>query len=378
MLLDKVYEWTEIRRFLKNVRAINAFPGKDHMTEKQPFLNKLTVAMLITGVIFAAGYALRHTVSLLLLSFVLAYLFDPILVYLERKKVRRGYGLLALYTVLGVFSFFCVTYLVPFLTLRWFALLHDLPVYVMKFQHITAVWKERLGPSYAAEEWGWLLDTFQGNIDTMLAKLGAGVYAAAGKVAFNLLNVLLSPVLVFFMLFYKHDIIEGVFCWLPMAKRDCVLAIGKDIDRSIGGFIRGQIIVSIIVAVLSAIALFILDINHPIFCAIFAGLASVIPFVGVILATIPPLFFAYAEYQSVMIMAKVVTSFAFIYFLEGYVVKPFVFKESLDLNPLLTIVMVMAFGELMGFWGVLLAIPIAASLKIISDHLRKIDKVAEV
>lgn len=334
--------------------------------------------MLITCVIFAAGYALQHTVSLLLLSFVLAYLFDPILVYMEMKKIRRGYGLLALYTVLGVFSFFCVTYLVPFLTLRWFALLHDFPVYVLKFQHLAAVWKERLGPSYAAEEWGWLLDTLQGNIDTMLGRFGAGVYAAAGKVVFNLLNVLLSPVLVFFMLFYKHDIIEGVVCWLPMAKRDSVLAIGRDIDRSIGGFIRGQIVVSIIVTVLSAIALFILDINHPFFCAIFAGLASVIPFIGVFLATIPPLFFAYAEYQSVIIMVKVATSFALIYFLEGYVVKPFVFKESLDLNPLLTIVMVMAFGELMGFWGVLLAIPIAASLKIISAHLRRIDPVVKV
>jgi putative permease len=363
----------EILRLAKHVLVTNADPGKDHMTEKQPFSGKVVIALLVTGVLFAAGYALQHTVSLLLLSFVLAYLFDPILLYLERQKIRRPYAILALYTVLGVFSFFCITYLIPFLTMRWFALLHDIPVYIQRIQHITAAWKERLGPSYATEEWAWLLDTFQSNIDTMLARLGAGVYAAAGKVVFNLLNVLLSPVLVFFMLFYKHDIIEGIVSWLPITKRDTILAIGRDIDRSIGGFIRGQFVVSIIVTVLSAIALFILNINHPFFCAVFAGLASVVPFIGVFLATIPPLFFAYAEYQSVIIMVKVAASFVLIYFLEGYVVKPLVFKESLDLNPLFTIVIVMAFGELMGFWGVLLAIPIAASLKIISARLRRIE-----
>lgn len=54
-------------------------------------------------------------------------------------------------------------------------------------------------------------------------------------------------------------------------------------------------------------------------------------------------------------------------------VKPLVFKESMDLNPLMTIIMVMALGELMGFWGVLLAIPITASLKIVTEHLRRVD-----
>ena len=345
------------------------------MTEKQPFVNKFVVSLLLAGMLFAAGYALRHTVSLVLLSFVLAYIFDPLVVYLERKKIRRFYGILALYTALGVFSFFCLTYLVPFLTPRWYALLHDLPIYVQKFQQLAIDWEKRIGPSSAVKEWNWLFETVQSNFDAMLSGLGAGVYAAAGRVAFNLLNLLLSPVLVFFMLFYKKEVIEGAISWLPVTKRELILAICGDINRSIGGFIRGQIIVSIIVSILSAIVLVILDVNHPFFCAIFAGIASVIPFVGVFLATIPPLFFAYAEYQSGVLMLKVAISFALIYFLEGYVVKPLVFKESLDLNPLMTIIMVMAFGELMGFWGVLLAIPITASLKIITEHLRRIDPV---
>jgi putative permease len=74
-----------------------------------------------------------------------------------------------------------------------------------------------------------------------------------------------------------------------------------------------------------------------------------------------------------MILLKVLGAFSIIYFLEGYLVKPIVFKEAMNLNPLLTIIVVMAFGELMGFWGIMLAIPIAAAMKIFSVHWRRGD-----
>jgi putative permease len=136
------------------------------------------------------------------------------------------------------------------------------------------------------------------------------------------------------------------------------------------GFIRGQIIISGIVAVLVTVTLFLLGVDYPLLSGFFAGFTSIIPFVGVILAAIPPLFFAYVKYQNGLILLKVAAAFCVIYFVEGYLVKPLVFRESMDLNPLLTLLMVMALGELMGFWGILLAIPIAASLKIFSSHVK--------
>ncbi|MBP1751975.1 MAG: rane protein [Geobacteraceae bacterium] len=338
------------------------------MSHKQPFLNKLLVGLLLTGFFVAAAYSMRHTFSITLLSFVLAYLLDPPVVFLERRKLKRVYGIVILYSILCIFALFSFTYVLPFFTLHWEALLRDLPVYAHEFQSLMNGWRVHMKLPYAANEWNWLLNTIQTNLDSMFAKLGTGVYTMAGRVAINLLNVLLSPVLAFFMLYYKEDIRRAVRDFLPAAKREFFFSIGHDIDRSIGGFIRGQIGVSVIVAVLSIVPLIAMDINHPFFCAVFAGFASVIPFVGVILATIPPLFFAYAEYQNLTILLKIVAAFSVIYFLEGYVIKPIVFKESLDLNPLVTIIIVMALGELIGFWGVILAIPIAAAAKIIYRH----------
>ncbi|MCM2356904.1 MAG: AI-2E family transporter [Geobacteraceae bacterium] len=342
------------------------------MSEKQPALNIL-VALLVAAALVTAGYALRHTVSSFLLSFVLAYLLDPFVVMLERRKVGRVYGIALLYAALGVIGLFCFAYLVPFLNINWEKLLTDLPRYVQKGKELMLGTVGNFQPAYATEEWSWLLGKITGSMDSMLNKLGSGIYAAAGRVAFNLLNLLLAPILIFFMLYYKEEICAGITAWLPPGRRETILELGREINASVGGFIRGQMVVSLIVAVLSTLALFYLDIDYPVLNGIFAGLASILPFIGVILATIPPLFFAYVKFQSGIALFQVVAAFAVIYFLEGYLVKPLVFKKSMNLNPLVTIIVVMAFGELMGFWGILLAIPIAAAIKIVSAHFRRGD-----
>jgi len=171
------------------------------------------------------------------------------------------------------------------------------------------------------------------------------------------------------MLFYKQNVIDTLASWIPKHRRAIVLGIGQEVNSSIGGYLRGQVIVSIIVAVLASLALYIIGIPHPFFCGIFAGAASVLPFIGVIIAVFPALFFAWFQYQDMAVLLKILAAFSVIYFLEGYIVKPLVFKKSMDLNPLVTIIMVMALGELLGFWGILLALPIAAAMKITWKHL---------
>jgi putative permease len=340
------------------------------MTTKQP-ATSIFVFLLLTAILFAGGYALRHTVSSFLLSFVLAYILDPFVVILERKKIRRIYGIIVLYTLLGIISFFIFAFLVPLINIRWYALLADLPKYVQKGKELFLGQAGNFQPAYATEEWNWLFGKISESMDAIMGKLGSGVYAAASSVAFNLLNIILAPILIFFMLFYKGEIISGIIAWLPPGRRDIILELGREINVSVGGFIRGQLFVSLIVAVFSAVALFYLNVDYPLLCGIFAGVASILPFVGVILATIPPLFLAYVKFQSGIMLLKVLAAFALIYFIEGYLVKPIVFKKAMDLNPLATIIVVMAFGELMGFWGILLALPIAAAIKIISTHFRR-------
>jgi len=342
------------------------------MSHHQPTSLKVIFSLMAVAALVAGGYAIQHTASCFLSAFVLAYLLDPMVVRGEKAGLNRLTAIIVLYCLMGLLSAFILFYLVPFITMRWESLLTNLPFYIQKIKELIISQKGRLlESSPATDEIGWLLDTITGNVDKAAGKIGSGLYFAASRVAFNIFNLVLAPILVFFMLYYKHDVIEGIKIWLPSTKREYLLTFGREVNDSIGGYIRGQLIVSLIVAVFSTIALFYLDVDYPLLNGIFAGLASILPFIGVILATLPPLFFAYVKFQSTVVLVKVIVVFAAIYFLEGYLIKPLVFKESMNLNPLMTIVVVMAFGEMMGFWGILLAIPIAAAIKIFMVHWRR-------
>lgn len=332
----------------------------------------VTILLVIAGV-SAGVYAIKHTVSCFLLSFVIAYLLDPVMVYMENHRISRVYGIIILYSLLGVLLLFAVLFLFPFIAERWTALLQNLPAYLQKLKELIAGQRTELLSSKSFSEWGWLLDAAYAKLNSFSGKLGSGVYSAASSLAFNIFNLILAPILVFFMLHYKHQIIDGAKVWLPLRHKEHILKIGVEVNDSISGYLKGQLIVSVIVAVFSTVALLFLDVDYPLLNGLFAGAASILPFIGVILATIPPLFFGYIKFQNAAILLKIIGAFAVIYFFEGYLVKPLVFKQSMNLNPLMTVIVVMAFGEMMGFWGILLAIPIAAALKILSLHWRRGD-----
>lgn len=334
---------------------------------------RLIAAILLLCLVGAAGYALQHTISCFLLSWIIAYLLDPLVMRAEERGLKRTYALALLYTIFAVLTVFFLAFMLPKLTMGWDAFLRDLPQYIVTIKQIAAEWQLQLPDRYGSEEIQWLIDKASGNIDAAVQKSGTMAYSFGSRIFFNLFNIVLSPILVFFMLFYKQTIISTLKSWLPEHRSAIIMSIGREVNSSIGGYLRGQVIVSIIVAILSTIVLFYMDIPHPIFCGIFAGAASILPFIGVIIATLPALFFAWFKFQTAAILIQTTMVFGGIYFLEGYIIKPLIFKGSMNLNPLMTIIMVMALGELLGFWGILLALPIAAAIKITWGHIIKGD-----
>ena len=333
----------------------------------------LIAAILVVCLLAAAGYALQHTLSCFLLSWVIAYLLDPLVLQAEKRGLKRIYALGLLYVVLGILTIFFFTYMVPKLNIGWNNFVMDLPLYVQKIKLIAMEWKSRLPDRYGSDEIQWLLDKLSANIDVAAEKAGMTAYSFGTRMFFNIFNIVLSPILVFFMLYYKKTVVKTLAAWIPGRNREIILGIGHEVNSSIGGYLRGQLIVSSIVGILALVALFFMDIPHPVFCGVFAGLASILPFIGVVIAILPALFFAWFKFQTIAALAKTAIAFAVIYFLEGYIIKPLVFNKSMNLNPLVTIIIVMALGELLGFWGILLALPIASAMKIAWGHIQNGD-----
>ncbi|NTW98420.1 MAG: AI-2E family transporter [Geobacteraceae bacterium] len=343
----------------------------EHTRHAHPQRNdygRFIATILLFCLLAAAGYALKHTISCFLLSWVIAYLLEPLLVSAEQRGMKRLYALGLLYIVLGILTVFFLAFILPAVTISWNSFVLDIPTYIQTFKQSALEWKSRLPDRYGSDEIQWLIDKVSANIDTAAEKAGIWAYSFGTRIFFNLFNIVLSPILVFFMLYYKQTVIDTVTSWLPDGRRGQIVDIANEVNSSIGGYLRGQVAVSIIVALLATVALFALGIPHPIFCGAFAGAASILPFIGVIIATLPALFFAWVKFQSAAMLWQTTVAFGVIYFVEGYVIKPLVFKESMNLNPLVTIIMVMALGEILGFWGILLALPIASAIKITWGH----------
>lgn len=232
--------------------------GHEHHSHLQRNDYGKFIAVLLTFCLLAVtGYALQHTISCFLLSWVIAYLLDPFLVRAEKNGIKRIYALGLLYVILGILTVFFMTFIVPAITINWNAFIRDLPLYIQKIKQLALEWKARLPDRYGSEEINWLIERATSKVDAAAEKTGNWIYSFGTSIFFNLFNIVLSPILVFFMLYYKQTVKETISSWIPAHRRELILGIGGEVNSSIGGYLRGQIIVSIIVAILATIALFI-------------------------------------------------------------------------------------------------------------------------
>jgi putative permease len=333
--------------------------------------------MYILAAAFAAfllaGYLLRHTLSALLTSLVLAYLFNPLLKYLEKRGFDRFTAIVLLYGIAALALMLLSFVLIPYLGHQMDALTSEMPRYVQNVQSALEEWKETLAPYYSGDEGAWLVARTRESLTKLAEEVSGLGYQRLKGVLFGLFNLVLAPILVFFMLMYKEFFKKALTQLIPESERDYLTELGHRINRTLERFLRAMVLDCLLVGILSAVALHLLDIEFPLLNGLFAGFASIVPFLGAFVAVIPPAFFGYAKSGDLTIIPKVCAAYFLInVIIEGNLIKPLIMRSTLKLNPLAVIFAVMALGELLGFWGIILAIPLAAVLKICAGEVREL------
>lgn len=320
-----------------------------------------------------AGYFLRHTFAALLTSLALAYLLNPLLKYLEKRGFDRLTSLALLYGIVILAVLAASYFFLPYLLHQAEALANALPRYVQNLRGAMEGWKVRMAPYYAGEEGAWLLEQAEQPLTTLTGELSGRGYEQLKGLLYGLFDLALSPILVFLILYYKESFKETVARMMPATERPRLTELGKKINRSLERFILGMLLDCLMVGLLTVAALYLLGIEFPVLNGMFAGFASIVPFVGVLVAVVPAAFIGYAKSGDPAIIPKVCAAYFIIYvIIEGNLIKPLVMKRTLRLNPLAVIFAVMAMGELLGFWGIILAIPLAAVVKICAGEVREL------
>jgi predicted PurR-regulated permease PerM len=180
----------------------------------------------------------------------------------------------------------------------------------------------------------------------------------------------ISPILAFYLLHDWYKIKSEILALLPSGWRAELILFFRDVDKVLGGIIRGQLLVASIIGVFVTIGLYLLQVKFALIIGILAALFDIIPYFGPIIGASPAVMLAILE--SPWLTIKVILLFFIIQQIEGNIIHPKIIGENIGLHPLSVIFVVFVGGEVAGIIGMLLGVPVAAIGKVLVRHIVKV------
>lgn len=327
---------------------------------------------LIAGIL-AFGlllHGLRAVLTPIFLAFLIAYVLDPIVDRLERWRIPRALGIiLVLATVLGA-SILFFALVVPAIVSDVASFARELPGRLTSGLARVEPILQRYGiqvPHTAAEAAQALEGKSEQIAQNVLAPIGNAAFLLIGGTVSVLgaaAAALLIPVMAFYLLYDFDHLIGGVRDLLPVRWRGPVSEAAKEVDTVLGQFVRGQVVVMAILAVLYGGAYWALGIRLAIPIGIMAGILNFIPYVGSAFALVAGLMMSLLGGLHWGQIVGVLISYAVVQSLEGFVITPKIVGKTVGLSDIWVLIALFVAGEIFGFLGVLLAVPAAAVAKI--------------
>jgi putative permease len=177
-----------------------------------------------------------------------------------------------------------------------------------------------------------------------------------------LIYLILVPLMVFFFLKDKKELISSVTSFLPK-ERLMATKVGDEMYQQIMNYIRGKVIEILIVGTASTIAFIALGLNYAVLLGVLVGLSVLVPYVGATIVTFPVLLVALFQFGTGSEFGYVMLAYGIIQAIDGNIIVPLLFSEAVNLHPVTIIISVILFGGMWGFWGVFFAIPLATLVK---------------
>jgi predicted PurR-regulated permease PerM len=321
-------------------------------------------------------YLLRGILLPFVAGLVLAYLLDPIADWLEQV----GFGPFRLGRLGATFVILIIFILLFVLALMIFVPLigHQLSGFIIKFptyiESLQILINDKAAP--LIQRWGGTENVQEvqrslGNLTGQAATWVAGVLQSVwsgGQAIVGLFALLiLTPVVAFYLLVDWDHMVAVVDSWLPRKHLETIRSLARQIDTAIAGFVRGQALVCFLLGTFYAIGLSILGLNFGALIGLTSGILTFIPYVGSLTGLVLAVGVALVQFWPDWVMiGAVIGVFAVGQFIEGNILSPKLVGASVGLHPVWLMFALFAFGTLFGFVGLLMAVPIAAAIGVLS------------
>ncbi|KXS39047.1 AI-2E family transporter [Modicisalibacter tunisiensis] len=308
------------------------------------------------------------------ISMILAYLGDPLTDWLEARGLSRRLAVSVVFLVLSLALGLAVLVMVPLLGRQLGQLIDALPAIFNWVQGTVLPWVREVSGIDLSTDFESLRQALMANwkeTGTFAAGLLARVSRSGLALALWVANLALIPVVTFYLLLDWDRIKAQVRDLLPRRLEPTVTRLALECDEVLSAFLRGQLLVMLSLGIVYAVGLTLAGIQFGVLIGLLAGLASIVPYLGVIVGLAVAALVAFFQYGDLVHLLGVGAIFAVGQILEGVVLQPLLLGDKIGLHPVAVIFAVMAGGQLFGFTGVLLALPVAAVIMVVLRHLHE-------
>ncbi|MFC1835749.1 AI-2E family transporter [Thermodesulfobacteriota bacterium] len=317
---------------------------------------------------------LNSITTMLMVAFFLAYILDPLVDRLEARKIPRFAASLGILLLVVLGFILVIVIVLPTLVheLARFASLAPKYLTVLKDYALKLVDQLNVGlPENWAEmepillEKGRALLPKLGSLLDPVSRFASQVLGKAMGAFIILMYMVLTPILAYYLLVSFDDIRQGIVDLIPPYTREPILDKLGEINRALAGFIRGQVIICLILAALYSLGFLIIGIDLAVVLGVLGGLLFIIPYFGTMIAVVGGSLMALAKFGDAAHVVYVLAWIGAVQLLESYVFTPKIVGDAVGLHPVFYILALMVGGQLFGLVGMLVAIPVAAILKVL-------------
>lgn len=332
---------------------------------------------VVLGAIFIAAFfmfpwLLRVAAPLLevlepfLLAIVIAYILNPLVVLFERRRVSRGLAILLLYAIFFALVFLAGVWTIPGLVTELQKLGERIPDYTVRAQAFIT----HLHSDYQRVN---LPESLRVALDENIMLLQRGLQLLLERVTSTLLGIfshlfllLLVPLLVYYFLRDMEHLKRSLVVLFPARYRQRVMVAGSEIDVALGAYLRGVLLISFLVGFLTYLGLRLLGVDFALILGLIYGITNIIPYFGPLIGALPAVIIALLDSPAQAL--KVVVLMVAIQQVDSHLISPQILGRSLGLHPLIVVLALLVGGQLFGLIGLILGVPLAATLRILLRH----------
>lgn len=334
-------------------------------------LNVLLLSLIVlvlsqlSQLFFPIQIAVNIIAPPIIFSAIFFYLMNPLVDWLEKKKISRNAGFFLIVILVGVLFFLTVYLVFPIIEQQIQSMIEAWPMYWEQILTYTEglIYTDTFSEIVSRIQESNILNTITEQAAEILTAAVGGLSSIVGTAAQVFITIFTVPIILYYLIIDGKKIPSAVLRFVPTDWRKPVAEFLTSTHNQLSYYIRGQLLVAFAVAVMFWIGFAIIGLDFGLVLAIVAGILNLVPYLGSVLASIPALIIGVVE--SPLMFISVIIVIAVEQFLEGRVIQPLVLGNQLNIHPITIIFILLIAGRLFGLMGVILAVPGYAILKII-------------